>query len=71
MVKGKEKVPSRGETGDLHQQSQKRDLNTESSPERKVKVCLELTTGGTGKLANLVEVVTQQSLTLAHTEVFW
>lgn len=55
-------MPSRGETGDLHQQSQKWDVNTESSPERKVKMCLELITGGTGKLANPVEVVTQQSL---------
>lgn len=63
-------MSNRGEPGGLHQQSQKQDVNTESSPERKVKMCSELITGGTGKLANPVEVVAQQSLTLAHTEVF-
>lgn len=32
------------EAGNLHQQSQKQDVNTESSPERKVKMCLSVET---------------------------
>lgn len=59
-MKEKEKVPGGGQVWGLEQRWRLRERERWSSAGGKGGMCSELISGGTGELANHVEVVTQQ-----------